>query len=141
MMFARIDPYTFKPKFIATFATHALVGTYHSEEKHPISRALHRVYEPACRFVLRRPKTVIAIALAMVAVSVPVYFKLGSEFMPPLNEGTMLYMPTTLPGLSVAQAQDLLVRQDRLLRVSPKSSASSARRGVPTRPPTRRRSR
>ena len=47
----------------------------------------------------------------MVAVSVPVYFKLGSEFMPPLNEGTMLYMPTTLPGISVAQAQDLLIRR------------------------------
>jgi Cu(I)/Ag(I) efflux system membrane protein CusA/SilA len=119
MMFARIDPYTFKPKFLAAFATHALVGKYHSEEKHPISRALHRVYEPACRFVLRRPKTVIAIALAMVAVSVPVYFKLGSEFMPPLNEGTMLYMPTTLPGLSVAQAQDLLIRQDKLLKSFP----------------------
>ena len=123
MMFARIDPYTFKPKFLAKFATHALVGKYHSEEKHPISRALFRVYEPACRFVLRRPKTVIAIALAMVAVSVPVYFKLGSEFMPPLNEGTMLYMPTTLPGLSVAQAQDLLVRQDKLLKTFPRSRA------------------
>ena len=119
MMFARIDPYTFKPKFLAKLATHALVGKYHSEEKHPISRALFRVYEPACRFVLRRPKTVIAIALAMVAVSVPVYFKLGSEFMPPLNEGTMLYMPTTLPGLSVAQAQDLLIRQDKLLKSFP----------------------
>src|SRR5659263_625864 len=113
MMFARIDPYTFKPKFLAKLATHAFVGKYYSEEKHPISRVLFRIYEPACRFVLRRPKTVIAIALAMLAVSVPVYFKLGSEFMPPLNEGTMLYMPTTLPGLSVAQAQDLLVRQDK----------------------------
>jgi len=79
MMFARIDPYTFKPKFLATVATHALVGTYHSEEKHPISRALHRVYEPACRFVLRRPKAVIAVALAMVALSVPVYFKLAAS--------------------------------------------------------------
>ena len=119
MMFARIDPYTFKPKFLAKLATHAFVGKYYSEERHPISRALFRVYEPACRFVLRRPKTVIAIALAMVAVSVPVYFKLGSEFMPPLNEGTMLYMPTTLPGLSVAQAQDLLIRQDKLLKSFP----------------------
>jgi Cu(I)/Ag(I) efflux system membrane protein CusA/SilA len=119
MMFARIDPYVFRPKFLAKLATHALVGTYHSEEKHPVSRALFRAYEPACRFVLRRPKTVIAIALALVAVSVPVYFKLGSEFMPPLNEGTMLYMPTTLPGLSVAQAQDLLIRQDKLLKSFP----------------------
>ncbi len=55
----------------------------------------------------------------MVAVSVPVYFRLGSEFMPPLNEGTILYMPTTLPGISVAQAQDLLVRQDQLLKSFP----------------------
>ncbi|HEY5997484.1 MAG TPA: efflux RND transporter permease subunit, partial [Candidatus Deferrimicrobiaceae bacterium] len=119
MMFARIDPFTFRPKLLAKFATHALVGTYHSEEKHPISRALFRVYEPACRFVLRRPKTVIAAAVVAMAVSVPAYMKLGSEFMPPLNEGTMLYMPTTLPGLSVAQAQDLLVRQDKLLKSFP----------------------
>ncbi|TFH30671.1 MAG: efflux RND transporter permease subunit, partial [Deltaproteobacteria bacterium] len=119
MMFARIDPYSFKPKFLAKLATHAFVGKYHSEERHPISRVLFRIYEPACRFVLRRPKTVIAAALVMFAVSIPVYFKLGSEFMPPLNEGTMLYMPTTLPGLSVAQAQDLLVRQDQLLKSFP----------------------
>ncbi|MDP2657694.1 MAG: efflux RND transporter permease subunit, partial [Candidatus Deferrimicrobium sp.] len=119
MMFARIDPYTFKPKFLAKLATHAFVGKYYSEEKHPISRVLFRIYEPACRFVLRRPKTVIAAALVAMAVSVPVYFKLGSEFMPPLNEGTMLYMPTTLPGLSVAQAQDLMIRMDKLLKSFP----------------------
>ncbi len=119
MMFARIDPYTFKPKFLAKLATHAFVGKYYSEERHPVSRVLFRVYEPACRFVLRRPKTVIAAALVAMAVSVPVYFKLGSEFMPPLNEGTMLYMPTTLPGLSVAQAQDLMIRMDKLLKSFP----------------------
>jgi Cu(I)/Ag(I) efflux system membrane protein CusA/SilA len=119
MMFARIDPFTFRPKFLARFATHALVGTYYSEEGHPVSRALFRVYDPACRFVLRRPKAVIAAALGLVLVSLPVYFKLGNEFMPPLNEGTMLYMPTTLPGLSVGQAQDLLIRQDRLLKEFP----------------------
>jgi len=119
MMFARIDPYTFHPKFLAKLATHAFVGKYYSEERHPISRALFRIYEPACRYVLRRPKTVIAAALLAMAVSVPVYFKLGGEFMPPLNEGTMLYMPTTLPGLSVAQAQDLMVRMDKLLKSFP----------------------
>ncbi len=119
MMFARIDPFTFKPKFLANLASHALVGKYYSEEKHPISLALFRIYEPACRFVLRRPKTVIAAAIGMVLLSIPVYLKLGREFMPPLNEGTMLYMPTTLPGLSVAQAQDLLVRQDKLLKGFP----------------------
>jgi len=92
MMFARIDPYTFKRSSSRNWPRTAFVGKYYSEERHPISRVLHRIYEPACRFVLRRPKTVIAAALVAMAVSVPVYFKLGSEFMPPLNEGTMLYM-------------------------------------------------
>jgi Cu(I)/Ag(I) efflux system membrane protein CusA/SilA len=119
MMFARIDPYTFRPKFLANLATRAFVGSYYAEERHPISLAILKVYEPACRFVLRRPKAVIAAAVALVAVSVPVYFKLGGEFMPPLNEGTILYMPTTLPGLSVAQARDLMERQDRILKSFP----------------------
>ena len=54
------------------------------------------------------PKTTIALAVLIVATTVPVYLKLGSEFMPPLNEGTILYMPTTLPGLSVTEAQRLM---------------------------------
>ncbi|MCL5966836.1 MAG: efflux RND transporter permease subunit [Deltaproteobacteria bacterium] len=119
MMFARIEPFTFRPKFLAKLATHAFVGKYYAEEKHPITLAILKVYEPACRFVLRRPKTVIATAVGLVALSIPIYLTLGSEFMPPLNEGTMLYMPTTLPGLSVAQAQDLMERQDRVLKSFP----------------------
>jgi Cu(I)/Ag(I) efflux system membrane protein CusA/SilA len=119
MMFARMDPFTFRPRFLAWFATRTLVGTYYSEEKHPISRLIFRVYEPACRFVLRHPKAVITGALALVVLSLPAYFHLGSEFMPPLNEGTILYMPTTTPGISVAQAQELLETQDRLLRSFP----------------------
>ncbi len=119
MLFARIDPFRFRPRFLARLATHALVGTYYAEERHPISRAIFRVYEPACRFVLRHPKGVIAGSVLLVAASLPAYFHLGSEFMPPLNEGTILYMPTTLPGLSVAQAQELMVAQDRLLKGFP----------------------
>ena len=69
--------------------------------------------------MLRHPKTVIAAALLIVAASVPVYFKLGHEFMPPLNEGTVLYMPTTLPGISVTEAQKLLETQDRILKSFP----------------------
>ncbi len=119
MSFARMDPFTFKPRFLSWFATKVAVGTYYSEERHPISRAIFRVYEPACRFVLRHPKSIILSAILLVALSVPAYFKLGSEFMPPLNEGSMLYMPTTWPGMSVAQAQDLLVTQDRVLKSFP----------------------
>jgi copper/silver efflux system protein len=120
MLFTRMDPFSFRPRWLARVATKTLVGTYYPEERHPISRVLFAVYEPACRFVLRRPKAVIAAAVGIVAVSVPFYFKLGSEFMPPLNEGTLLYMPSTIqPGVSVQQALDLLETQDRVLKSFP----------------------
>ena len=119
MLFARMDPFTFRPRWLARLATGVAVGTYHAEERHPISRAIFRVYEPACRFVLRRPGLVILGAAALVAASLPIYFKLGSEFMPPLAEGTVLYMPTTLPGVSVAQAAEILQAQDRVLKSFP----------------------
>ncbi|HYN23225.1 MAG TPA: CusA/CzcA family heavy metal efflux RND transporter [Thermoanaerobaculia bacterium] len=119
MLFARMDPFTFRPRWLARVATSVAVGTYHAEERHPISRAIFRVYEPVCRFVLRRPWAVIGGALLLVAVSIPVYFRLGSEFMPPLHEGTILYMPTTLPGISVGQAEELLQAQDRVLKSFP----------------------
>ena len=115
MLFARMDPFTFRPRFLAKIASGLLVGSYHAEERHPVSRAIHRLYDPACRFVLRRPKTVIAIALVILAASLPLYFRLGSEFMPPLAEGSILYMPTMLPGIAVGEAQRVLEIQDRIL--------------------------
>jgi Cu(I)/Ag(I) efflux system membrane protein CusA/SilA len=119
MFFTRMDPFSFKPAWLSRLSTHVLVGAYHPEEAHPISRTIFKIYEPACRFVLAWPKSVIAASVAMVVLSIPIYLKLGSEFMPPLNEGTILYMPTTFPGISVAQAQELLTTQDRVLRDFP----------------------
>ena len=119
MMFARMDPYRFRPRWLARIATTLAVGTYHAEDRHPVNRAIARVYDPVCRFVLRHPWKVVITALALVAAAVPAYFRLGSEFMPPLQEGTILYMPTTLPGISVGQAQELLETQDRILMSFP----------------------
>ena len=120
MLFARIDPFTFKPKWLAAVATTLLVGQYRAEEQHPISRLLHRLYEGPCRFVLRHPKSVLATATLIVATAVPLYLSLGSEFMPPLREGTLLFMPSSVaPGLSVGEAQQLLQTQDRILRGFP----------------------
>ncbi len=119
MMFARMDPFSFRPVWLARLASTTLVGTYYSEEKHPISRAIFKVYEPACRFVLKYPKQVILASFALVVLSIPAYMKLGSEFMPPLREGTLLFMPTTLPGLSVAEAQRILQTQDKILKSFP----------------------
>ncbi len=119
MLFARVDPFLFKPKWLAWAATQALVGKYHAEERHPISVFLHRIYEPPCRFVLRHPRATLLTAALLVLGTVPVYLRLGSEFMPPLNEGTLLYMPSTLPGLSQTEAQRILQVQDRLIRTVP----------------------
>jgi Cu(I)/Ag(I) efflux system membrane protein CusA/SilA len=120
MMFARIDPFTFRPRWIAWLANQALVGKYYSEEAHPISRVLHRVYEGPCRFVLRHPKMTIAASALIVVSTIPVFLALGSEFMPPLREGTILYMPSAVqPGMSVAEAQKALQTQDKILMTFP----------------------
>ncbi|MBN2108919.1 MAG: efflux RND transporter permease subunit [Deltaproteobacteria bacterium] len=119
MLFTRMEPFTIRPRLLGGFLNTLFVGTYYPEEKHPVSRVLFKLYEPPCRFVLRHPKAVIAAALLIVISAVPVYLKLGHEFMPPLNEGTVLYMPTTLPGISVTQAQQLLELQDRILKSFP----------------------
>ncbi len=120
MLFARIEPYRFKPKALAWLASQAFVGKYYSEERHPISRVLHRLYEGPCRFVLRHPRATVAASFLLVAVTIPVYLRLGSEFMPPLNEGTILYMPSAVePGMSVAEAESALQLQDKILRTFP----------------------
>ena len=115
LLFFRKENFRVRPRWLAGLVNGVLVGTIHSEDKHPISRVLMRVYEPVVRATLRWKWLIIAGALALVAVTVPVYLKLGSEFMPPLDEGSLLFMPTTLPGISVAEAQRLMQAQDRIL--------------------------
>ncbi|MGE5340070.1 MAG: efflux RND transporter permease subunit [Candidatus Omnitrophota bacterium] len=119
MSFTRMDPFGFRPRWLAKLTNTVLVGRYYKEDTHPVSRVLFRLYEGPCRFVLRHPWKVILMAVLLVAVSLPVYFHLGREFMPPLNEGTILYMPTTLPGISVTEAQRLMELEDRVLKSFP----------------------
>ncbi len=119
MLFTRMDPYRFRPRWLARAASAVAVGRYYPEEKHPVSRVLFWLYERPCRWVLRHPKTVIAASAVIVATTIPVYMQLGHEFMPPLNEGTILYMPTTFPGLSVTEAQRLMQIEDRILKTFP----------------------
>ena len=120
MLFARIDPFPFKPRPLAWLASQIAVGKYYSEERHPISHLLHRIYEGPCRFVVRHAKLTVIASLAVVALTLPVYFKLGSEFMPPLREGSLLYMPSAVqPGMSVAEAQKALQVQDKILMSFP----------------------
>jgi Cu(I)/Ag(I) efflux system membrane protein CusA/SilA len=119
MMFTRMHWAEFRPRWVSRAWNTVTVGRYYPEERHPISRTLFAVYEPACRFVLRHPKAVIGAAMIIVLTTVPAYLSLGHEFMPRLNEGTILYMPTTLPGISVAEASNWLQAQDRVLMTFP----------------------
>ncbi|HMJ15909.1 MAG TPA: efflux RND transporter permease subunit [Polyangiaceae bacterium] len=96
-----------------------LRGKIESEDKHLVSRAIRALYEPFVYVALRRPRTTLTIGVFCVLSAIPIYLKLGSEFMPPLNEGDILYMPTTLPGLSIEEAKRQLTRQDALLKSFP----------------------
>lgn len=89
------------------------------EHRNPINRALIRLYRPIIRLVLRAKAVTIAIAVIVLAVSVWPATRLGSEFMPTLNEGTIMYMPTTLPGLSITKSAELLQIQNRIIKTFP----------------------
>jgi len=94
-------------------------GRIVSEEKNPISRLLIFVYEPILAFVLRFRLSVLFIVLLALAVTVIPFLQLGSEFMPPLWEGDLLYMPTTLPGISITKAREILQQTDKIIKTFP----------------------
>jgi|DewCreStandDraft_4_1066084.scaffolds.fasta_scaffold00039_171 Cu(I)/Ag(I) efflux system membrane protein CusA/SilA len=89
------------------------------EHRHPVSRLLHRLYYPWVSMLMRRRLLSIALAVLAVGSAWPIYNRLGSEFMPPLNEGSILYMPTTLPTISITEATRLMQIQDRILAQFP----------------------
>ena len=89
------------------------------EHKNPLNRALIWLYHPVLEFVLRFKWPVLLLALITVAVTVVPYSQLGSEFMPPLWEGDLLYMPITLPGISVTKAREMLQQTDKILKTFP----------------------
>ncbi len=129
MLFARMDPFTFHPRWLSRVASTVLVGKYYPEEKHPISRVLFKLYEPVVHFVLRHAKLTIGGAVLIVLATIPAYFKLGSEFMPRLEEGSFLYMPTSFPGLSIAEAGKLLQTQGKILKEFPEVEAVHGKAG------------
>ena len=115
-------------------------GKITPEAKNPVNRFLIWAYQPFVNFVLRfRWLTLLAALLVLVATYLSLTRSSGKEFMPPLNEGTILYMPTAVPGMSITEATKILQIQDRMLAKVPRSSASSARPGNPKRRPIPRR--
>src|SRR3954468_333485 len=99
------------------------------EQKNPINRFLIFIYRPVIKAVMRAKFPVILIAVAILAVTIWPARQLGTEFMPNLDEGTLLYMPTTLPGISVTKAGELLQTQDRIIRSLPEVASVFGKAG------------
>jgi Cu(I)/Ag(I) efflux system membrane protein CusA/SilA len=115
MFWAAVLAVTLGPVLMLLF----IRGKIAPEHKNPISRALIWSYQPAARLVLKYRKTTIAVALLVMASTVPVFLKLGSEFMPPLYEGSLLYMPSGLPGMSITKAEQLIQLEDQIIKQFP----------------------
>jgi len=94
-------------------------GKMRSEEQNPITKYLTKLYHPIVDFVMKQRWLVLGIALIVMVITYFPYSKLGSEFMPPLYEGDLLYMPTTLPGVSVTKAKEILQQTDRIIKTFP----------------------
>ncbi len=99
-----------------------LRGKLRPEANNPISRLTQAIYLPVLRWCLRRWKLVIALNLAFLGATLPLYVRLGSQFMPAFYEGSLLYMPSALPGISITQAAALMQEQDRIIRSFPEVS-------------------
>ncbi|TGM59284.1 efflux RND transporter permease subunit [Leptospira vanthielii] len=119
MMFTRMDPVVGFTPSINKILTSVFVGKYLPEEKHPISKRLFRLYEPVVKKVLEYPRRTVFAAFVLVVLTLPFFLKIGTEFLPPLNEGSILYMPTTLPGLSIGEAEKILNLMDAKLKEFP----------------------
>src|SRR6059036_3074546 len=115
MAFSALLAVTLTPALAAWF----IRGRIRPEREHPVSRFLVQGYAPVVRFVVRHRRWVVLGAALMLVSTIPVFLRLGSEFMPPLNEGTLLYMPTAPPGMTDSEAGAVLQQMDRRLRAVP----------------------
>jgi Cu(I)/Ag(I) efflux system membrane protein CusA/SilA len=115
----RASRFRFHSGWARTLADAILVGRIRDEGRHPLTRRITRLYEPAVEWSLEHKRVVIGVVLVLLAATVPVALSLETELMPPMDEGALLYMPTTMPGISIAEAERLLQITDRTLRRFP----------------------
>lgn len=133
MFFAAITSITLAPALM----TLLIRGKIRHESNHPVSKFLIKLYKPFVFVALRNPKTTIAIGVMALIATLPMIPRIGLEFMPPLNEGDILYMPTTFPNISIEQAKQYMAYQDRVLRSFPEVISAMAKPGGLRPPPIR----
>lgn len=115
MLFSALLAVTLTPVLMTLF----IRGKIRPESKNPLSLVLHALYEPVAALALRFKKTVIFLALLILVATLYPFMRLGSVFMPPLNEGTLFYMPVTVPAASISEVSKLLQLQDKILKTIP----------------------
>jgi Cu(I)/Ag(I) efflux system membrane protein CusA/SilA len=104
---------------IPVLMTMLMRGKFRPEEKNPSTKFFIRIYEPVIHWVLKHRKTTIALNIIALLITVPMILNTGSEFMPPLDEGSILYMPVTLPGASITEVNRILKEQDKIIKSVP----------------------
>ena len=119
MLLTGVRRFCFRPATLSRTLNALLMGRIQQEDENPFSRFLMHCYEPVVTWTLRHKWTVLAGAALLVLTTVPVFLALGSEYMPPMDEGALLYMPTTLPGISVSQARRVVQATDSILKQFP----------------------
>jgi len=125
MGFAAVLAVTLTPALAALLVR----GKVRGEDHHFLNRLLTRIYAPVVRFVVVHRKSVIVGAALVIAFTVPAFLRLGNEFMPPLNEGVLLYMPTAPPGMSIAESKDIVQRMDREIKAFPEVASVFGKMG------------
>jgi Cu(I)/Ag(I) efflux system membrane protein CusA/SilA len=125
MLAAALVSITIVPILIAAFVK----GNIRKESANPFTRALQAGYTPVLRWAITHVKSVFVCTIALITVSTALFLRLGSEFMPPLWEGDLLYMPITVPGISVTAAQDILTRQNKAIKEIPEVVTSFGKAG------------
>jgi Cu(I)/Ag(I) efflux system membrane protein CusA/SilA len=106
-----------------------LRGRFRAESENPTSRFLQRLYRPVVKLVVRRRAIVVVVALFIMGGTVPIFLRLGSEFMPPLDEGSLLVMPTTFPGISIEESRQALASQNRTIMSFPEVESVHGKSG------------
>ncbi len=104
---------------VPVLMTYLLKGKVRPESKHPLSRFFIRIYTPVIRWCLRWKKVTITLALALVLGSIPLVLSLGTEFMPTLDEGSLLFMPVTMPDVSNSEIKRIMQVQDKIIKSVP----------------------
>jgi Cu(I)/Ag(I) efflux system membrane protein CusA/SilA len=117
--FAMVGASVLAITLVPVLMTWLMRGRMRSEEENPVSRFFTRAYEPFLRWSLRYGKTMLVLNLIALAIAIPLMVSLGREFMPPLDEGSLLYMPVTMPAINITEARRIIQVQDRIIAEHP----------------------